>query len=194
MNKTLWIGLAIVALFAGIGMTKYNGMVSSNEDVDAQWGKVQSAYQQRADLIPNLVETAKGYANFEQSVLTQVAEARASVGKIQVSPEIINNPEAMKQFNDAQGQLGVAMSRLMSVAENYPELKANQNFVVLMSQLEGTENRIRVERNKYNEVAAEYNKTVKQFPNNLFAGIFGFEKKEYFEAEAAAQSAPKVKF
>lgn len=175
-------------------MTSYNGLVDSEAEVDSQWGKVQSAYQRRADLIPNLVETAKGYANFEQGVLTQVADARAQVGKLTISKENLNDPDMLRKFNEAQGQLGVAASRLLSVAENYPELKANTNFLALTAELAGSENRINIERNKYNEAAKEYNKDVKKFPGSIFARLFGFDAKAYFEAEAAAQSAPKVKF
>lgn len=194
MNRSLWVLAAMLAVFVAIGGMKYNGMVESNENVEAQWGKVQTAYQRRADLIPNLVETAKGYAKFEQSVLTQVAEARASAGKIQLSPDLMNNPAAMQQFSSSQAQLSLALGQLRTVAESYPDLKASENFRVLMSELEGTENRISVERGKFNDVAAEYNKSIKKFPNNLFAGIFGFHEKAYFTAESSAQSAPQVKF
>ena len=193
-NKTLWIGLLIAAVFGFWGMTSYNGLVDTEADVDSQWGNVQNAYQRRADLIPNLVETAKGYANFEQGVLTQIAEARAQVGKLTISKENLSDPDMLRKFNEAQGQLGVAASRLLSVAENYPELKANTNFLALTAELAGSENRISIERNKFNEAAKDYNKSVKKFPGSIFAKLFGFEEKAYFEAEAGAQSAPKVKF
>lgn len=168
-------------------------MVEKQEAVTAQWAQVENVYQRRADLIPNLVATVKGYADFEQETLTAVIEARAKATGITVDP---TNPDAssIQQFQAAQDGLSSALSRLMVVVERYPDLKANQNFLELQAQLEGTENRISVERKKFNDTAREYNTYIRKFPNNLIAGMFDFDKKEYFEADAGAEKAPKVEF
>lgn len=185
------IGIVLISIFSAISM--YNKMPGLEEGVNSQWAKVESAYQRRSDLIPNLVNTVKGVANFEQQTLTGVVEARAKATSVNIDPTKLN-AESIKQFQQAQGGLSSALSKLMVVVEKYPELKATQNFLELQSQLEGTENRINVERNKFNEAAQAYNSFIRRFPNNLFAGMFGFEKKAYFEAEEGAQKAPEVKF
>lgn len=168
-------------------------LVSTEENVKGKWGEVQNQYQRRADLIPNLVNTVKGAANFEQKTLTDVINARAKATSIQVNPENLT-PEKLREFQQAQGELSQALGRLMVVSEAYPELKANQNFLALQDQLEGTENRITVARKNYNEAVQDYNVTVRTFPNNIFAGMLGFEKKGMFEADASAQKAPSVQF
>lgn len=168
-------------------------LVSTEENVKGKWGEVQNQYQRRADLIPNLVNTVKGAANFEQKTLTDVINARAKATSIQVNPENLS-PEKLREFQQAQGELSQALGRLMVVSEAYPELKANQNFLALQDQLEGTENRITVARKNFNEAVQEYNVTVRTFPNNIFAGMLGFEKKGMFEADASAQKAPSVQF
>ncbi|RYD55223.1 MAG: LemA family protein [Sphingobacteriales bacterium] len=168
-------------------------LVSTEENVKGKWGEVQNQYQRRADLIPNLVNTVKGAANFEQKTLTDVINARAKATSIQVNPENLT-PEKLQEFQNAQGELSQALGRLMVVTENYPELKANQNFLALQDQLEGTENRITVARKNFNEAVQEYNVQVRTFPNSIFAGMLGFEKKGMFEADAAAQKAPQVQF
>ncbi len=168
-------------------------MVTLEEGVDAAWSQVENVYQRRADLIPNLVATVKGYAEHEQETFIAVTEARSKVNNINVEG-IANNPQALKNFQAAQGQLSSALSRLMVVVEKYPELKANQNFLDLQTQLEGTENRIAVERNRFNKAAQGYNTIIRRFPGSIYAGIFGFERKAYFEAEAGSKVAPKVEF
>lgn len=168
-------------------------MVQLDEQVTSQWGQVENVYQRRADLIPNLVASVKGAANFEQETLTKVIEARAKATSVQVDPTKLT-PEAIQKFQASQGELSSALGRLMVVVEKYPELKANQNFLELQSQLEGSENRITVERMKFNEVTQQYNTKIRSFPNNITAGLFGFEKKGYFQAEAGANKAPKVEF
>jgi LemA protein len=183
MNRNLLIVvgiLVVVFLFGGCG---YNSMVKLDEKVSGQWAQVENVYQRRADLIPNLVNTVKGYANFEKDVLTSV----------NVDPSKLT-PESIKQFQAAQGQLSSALSKLLVVVEKYPDLKANQNFLELQAQLEGTENRITVERNKFNTVTQEYNTKIRSFPNNITAGLFGFSKKGYFEAEKGSEKAPEVQF
>jgi LemA protein len=168
-------------------------MVKLDEKVSSQWAQVENVYQRRADLIPNLVNTVKGYANFEKDVLTAVTEARSKATSVNVDASKLS-PEAIQQFQQAQGQLSSSLSKLLVVVEKYPDLKANQNFLELQAQLEGTENRITVERARFNEVTQEYNSTIRSFPNNLTAGMFGFSKKGYFEAEKGAEKAPEVKF
>lgn len=163
------------------------------EDVENAWGKVQSAYQRRSDLIPNLVNTVKGYANFEQETLTKVIEARAKATSINIDPANAT-PEQLKAFQDAQAGVSQSLGRLLVTVEQYPELKANQNFLELQAQLEGTENRIKVERDNYNNVVTNYNKKVRRFPGNLYAGMFGFSQKAQFQAEEGAQNAPEVNF
>ncbi len=185
------IGLGLV-LFVG-GCSSYNGFVDAEENVENAWGKVQSAYQRRADLIPNLVATVKGVANFEQETLTKVVEARAKATSINIDPANVT-PEQLKAFQDAQAGLSQSLGRLLVTVEQYPELKANQNFLELQAQLEGTENRIKVERDNYNNIVTDYNKKVRRFPGNMFAGMFGFSQKAQFEAEASAQNAPEVNF
>lgn len=168
-------------------------MVKLDEQVQSQWAQVENVYQRRADLIPNLVASVKGAANFEQTTLTQVIEARAKATSVQVDPTKLT-PESIQKFQAAQGQLTQSLGRLLVSVERYPELKANQNFLELQSQLEGTENRITVERQKFNTVTQDYNSKIRTFPNNLTAGIFGFQKKGYFQAEAGSSKPPKVQF
>ena len=185
--------VALVVIFGGCGVSKYNGIVQKDEVVKNKWGAVQSQYQRRADLIPNLVSTVKGAANFEKETLTQVIEARAKATQITVNANDLS-PEKIQQFQQAQGQLSAALGRLLAVSESYPELKANQNFLDLQAQLEGTENRITVARNDYNEAVNGYNSSIRTFPNNIVAGFGGFQAKTYFEADQAAKTAPKVQF
>lgn len=186
------IGVAIVAgvFIAGA----YNGLVKSEESVKTAWSQVENVYQRRFDLIPNLVSTVKGVADFEKGTYTAVTEARARVGQMQITPQMLDDPNTFAKFQKAQGELGSALSRLLVVAENYPQLKANQNFLELQSQLEGTENRISVERRHFNEVAQGYNTMIRSFPRNFVAGFFGFKSKAYFEAAEGAAKAPEVKF
>jgi LemA protein len=176
------------------GQSTYNGIVALQQDVTAKWGQVQNVYQRRADLVPNLVATVKGYATHEREVFEAVTESRSKVGSIRVTPDMLNNPAEMAKFQQAQDGLGSALSRLLLVVENYPELKANQNFLELQSQLEGTENRIAVERKRFNESAQAYNTRIKQFPANMLAGFFGFKEKAYFEAAPGSEKAPVVDF
>jgi LemA protein len=189
------IVLNIVAIFAVLSLSScgYNSMVKLDEQVTSQWAQVENVYQRRVDLIPNLVSTVKGAANFEKETLTQVIEARAKATSVNVDPTKLT-PESIAQFQAAQGQLSQSLGRLLATVEAYPELKANQNFLELQAQLEGTENRITVERQKFNTVTQEYNSTIRTFPNNLTAGMFGFKAKGYFQAEAGANKAPKVAF
>jgi len=188
--------LVVIALVFGLFVLgKYNGLVKLDQEVNKKWGDVQTVYQRRADLIPNLVNTVQGVANFEKSTLTEVTNARASVGRVQIdASKAPATDEQLEQFQQAQGQLGNALSRLLVVSERYPELKANQNFLGLQAQLEGTENRISVERNNYNEVVQRYNTAVRTFPTNLVAGMLGFAPKPFFTATAGAQNAPTVNF
>jgi len=174
---------------------RYNQMVRLNETVTQQWGQVENVYQRRLDLIPNLVETVKGYATHEKETFQAITEARSKAGgTINISKDVLDDPQAFQKFQQAQGQLSSALQRLMVVMERYPELKANQNFLSLQSQLEGTENRIAVERKRFNETVLSYNAYIKVFPQVLFANIFGYSPKAYFEAEEGAEKAPKVKF
>jgi LemA protein len=185
-----WIILAVLVFWV-IGA--YNGMVGKDQNSNEAWANVESSYQRRNDLIPNLVNTVKGYATHEQETLTKVIEARASATQVKVDPSNIT-PAQLQQFQQAQAGVSSALGRLLAVAENYPDLKANQNFLDLQSQLEGTENRINVARNRFNETVRDYNGTVKRFPGNLFAGMFGFQPKAFFEAQEGADKAPEVKF
>jgi LemA protein len=185
--------LAVVVIFGGCGVSKYNKLVQQDEVVKNKWGAVQSQYQRRADLIPNLVSTVKGAANFEKETLTQVMEARAKATQITVNADDLS-PEKLQQFQAAQGQLSSALGRLLAVSESYPELKANQNFLDLQAQLEGTENRITVARNDFNDAVKGYNSAVRTFPGNIVAGIGGFGQKGYFEADKGSENAPKVAF
>lgn len=191
MKKLLFF--LLIAGSMSLQSCQYNTMIEKQEAVTAQWSQVENVYQRRADLIPNLVATVKGYADFEQETLTAVIEARAKATSVTVDPTNLD-ASSLQQFQAAQDGLSSALSKLMVVVERYPELKANQNFLELQSQLEGTENRITVERKKYNETAQAYNTYIRKFPNNMIAGMFDFEKKAYFEADAGAEEAPKVEF
>lgn len=196
MKKGLIVLLAVAAVVLGIFFWfqgNYNNMVKMDEGVQAAWSQVENVYQRRADLIPNLVSTVKGYAAHEQETLEGVINARSKATQITVDPQNLTSEELAK-YQKAQGELGSALGKLLAITENYPDLKANQNFLELQSQLEGTENRIAVERQKFNEAARVYNTTIRQFPKNIVAGMFGFEKKPYFEAQEGAQQAPKVEF
>jgi LemA protein len=197
MKKGCLITLAVIVIVAIMifawGSRVYNGMVTMQEAVTSQWGNVETQYQRRADLIPNFVNTVKGAANFEQSTLTQVIEARAKATSVKIDPTNMT-PEALQQFQSAQGELSNALGRLMVVVEKYPELRATQNFRDLQVELEGTENRISVERRKFNEVAQSYNVYIRRFPQNFMAGMFGFQSKPYFEAMEGAEKAPQVSF
>lgn len=194
MRPVLIIALVLLGLIAAFsGCNSYNNFVEKDTTVEKAWGNVQSAYQRRADLIPNLVNTVKGVADFEQSTLTQVADARARATSVQIDPTNLT-PEKLAEFQAAQGELSSALGRLLMITENYPELRATESFKELQSQLEGTENRIKVERDKYNEAVADYNTSVRRFPANFWAGIFGFDRKGMFEADQGAQNAPKVEF
>ena len=195
MKKKGWIILAVVVvvvlmLFSWFKGT-YNDMVTRSEAVQAQLGNIENQYQRRADLIPNLVNTVKGYAKHEESTFTQVVEARAKATQTQLN---IDDAAAMAKYVQAQGELSSALSRLMAISENYPDLKANQNFLDLQTQLEGTENRIAVERRKFNDAAQQFNTYIKMFPRNLLAGMFGFAPIGYFEAQPGSEVAPKVEF
>jgi len=176
------------------GVRVQNELVRLEQDVNEKWAQVQNVYQRRADLIPNLVETVKGFAAQERTVLTEVTQARASASSIKLTPEALNDPQAMQKFAAAQGQLSGALSRLLVTVERYPELKSNQNFLTLQSQLEGTENRITVERQRYNEAVRNYNTRLRTFPASLVAGMMGFRPKAFFEAAPGSETAPKVKF
>jgi len=175
---------------------QYNKVIGQQEGVDGQWGNVENVYQRRADLIPNLVETVKGYAEHARETLEAVVNARAKATQVQteLTPEARNDPATLQKFQAAQNELGSALGRLMVVVEKYPDLKANQGFLDLQAQLEGTENRIAVERRRFNELAQAYNTTIRRFPMAMMAGMFGFDKKAYFEAAAGAEAAPAVKF
>ncbi len=172
----------------------YNSLVRLDQQVNEKWAQVQNVYQRRADLVPNLVETVKGFATQERTVLEEVTKARASVAGIKATPELVKDPAAMKKFQDAQNQLGGALSRLLVTVERYPELKSNQNFLALQSQLEGTENRITVERMRYNEAVRDYNTRLRLAPGSIVARMAGFKEKAFFEATPESQAAPKVKF
>jgi LemA protein len=187
--------LNIIGFFAVLSLSScgYNSMVRLDEQVTSQWAQVENVYQRRADLIPNLVNSVKGAANFEKETLTQVIEARAKATSVNVDPTKLT-PESIAQFQAAQGALSQSLGRLLATVEAYPELKANQNFLELQAQLEGSENRITFERQKFNTVTQEYNSSIRTFPNNLTAGMFGFKTKGYFQAETGANKAPKVEF
>lgn len=192
-SKSLWIVIAIVALLFFWVKNVYNTMVNQDEGVKTAWSQVENQYQRRQDLIPNLVNTVKGYAGHEKETLEGVVNARAKATQTTIDPSNLNE-ESMKQFQAAQGELSSALSRLMVVMERYPDLKANENFKELQAQLEGTENRITVERKRFNEVAQGYNTYIRSFPNNILSGMFGFQQKAYFTAESGAEKAPKVEF
>lgn len=195
MRSTVVIGivLLLVVILFGAGGCSYNGLVKEREAVNSAWAQVENVYQRRSDLIPNLVNTVKGAANFEKSTLEAVIQARASATQVKLDANNLDEA-GLKRFEQAQSGLSSALSRLLVVSENYPNLKANANFRDLQSQLEGTENRITVERKKFNEVVQRYNTKVSSFPTNLFAGMFGFTPKAYFQATAGAEKAPEVNF
>jgi LemA protein len=192
-NLTLIVIAALVLLLGGCGCSGYNGLVQQDETVKKAWNNVQSDYQRRADLIPNLVSTVKGEANFEQTTLTNVIQARASATQIKLDAKDLS-PEKIKEFQAAQGQLSQALGKLMMITENYPTLRANEAFRGLQAQLEGTENRIKVARNDFNAAVADYNIKARSFPMNILAGLTGFKPKEGFQAEAGSEKAPEVKF
>ena len=197
MKKGTLITIAVIAVIVlslfGWGKSTYNGFVSQQENVEKAWGQVESDYQRRADLIPNLVNTVKGYAKHESETLQAVIDARANATQVKIDASNLDEA-SIKKFQDAQGEIGSALSRLIAVSESYPDLKANQNFIELQSQLEGTENRINVSRKDFNESAQAYNTAIRTFPGNILAGMFGFDKKPYFEAQAGADKAPTVNF
>ena len=187
------IPVGIIVILVIWAISGYNGMVKMDEQVQNKWANVETQYQRRADLIPNLVSTVKGYAKHEQQTLEDVVKARSEATQVKVDAENLT-PEKLAAFQKAQSGVSSALGRLLAVAENYPALKANQNFLELQSQLEGTENRITVARKDFNDAAKSYNQSIRQFPKNILAGMFGFEKKSYFEAEAGSEKAPKVEF
>jgi LemA protein len=192
-NLTLIVIAALVLLLGGCGCSGYNGLVELDETVKNKWANVESDYQRRSDLIPNLVNTVKGEANFEQTTLQNVISARASATQVKLDANDLS-PEKIQQYQAAQGQLSQALGKLLMVTENYPNLRANDAFRGLQTQLEGTENRIKVARNDFNDAVAAYNVKARTFPNNIFAGMFGFKTKEGFKAEAGSEKAPEVKF
>src|ERR1035437_7658192 len=191
-KNTIIILVAIAALFLW-GMSSYNGLVNKEESVNSQWANVESQYQRRSELIPNLVSTVKGYATHESSTLEGVVAARAKATQVTIDPKNLT-PQKLQEYQAAQGQVSSALGKLLMITENYPDLKANQNFLELQAQLEGTENRISVERNRYNETAKSYDISIKMFPKSILASIGGFVEKPYFEAEKGAEKAPSVKF
>lgn len=200
-NKGLMIGCGVGAVivlviigFVMWGVGIYNNLISLEEGVNQSWAQVENQYQRRADLVPNLVNTVKGVADFEKETYTAVTEARAKVNQINVNPQMLEDPQAFQKFQSAQGELGNALSRLLVTVENYPQLKANENFSQLQAQLEGTENRIAVERMKFNQTVQEYNTTIRRFPANFIANMSGFNQKQYFQATEGADEAPKVEF
>ena len=196
MKKSYIVIGVIIVIVIGIFMWfkgSYNQMVTRSENVSSQWSNVENQYQRRLDLIPNLVNTVKGYAEHEQNTLTQVVEARAKATQMQVNFDQLDE-QTIRKFNNMQGELSSALSRLLAISEQYPDLKANENFRDLQAQLEGTENRINVARKKFNDAAQAYNTNIRRFPKNIFAGMFGFDKKAYFEAEEGSEKAPKVEF
>jgi LemA protein len=191
---TVLVVIIGISLYSFVKST-YNGFVVAEENVNQKWAQVENVYQRRADLIPNLVEVVKGYASHERETLEAVTNARSKVGgQVNIGPEVLNNPEAFAKFQQAQGALTSALQRLMVVVERYPELKADQRFADLQVQLEGTENRISVERGRFNESVQVFNTSIRQFPANVIAGFFGFEQKVYFKADAGAEKVPEVKF
>ena len=190
---TLVVVAAIIAAIALWAMTGYNGLVSADETVSTAWSDVENQYQRRADLIPNLVNTVKGYAAHEKETLEAVVSARTRATQVTVDADNLT-PEKLAEYQKAQGEVGAALGRLLAITEEYPDLKANQNFLELQAQLEGTENRISVERRNFNEAAKEYNTSIRKFPKNILAGMFGFEKRPYFESQEGADKAPAVEF
>lgn len=192
-NKGLIITIVVIALVAIWGISSYNGLVSMDENVSNQWANVETQYQRRSDLIPNLVNTVKGYAKHESETLESVMAARSQATQVKIDPSNCT-PQQLAAYQKAQGDVTTALGKLLSITENYPDLKANQNFLELQSQLEGTENRINVARKDFNDTAKKYNTSLRRFPRNIIASMFGFEKRNYFEAEAGAEKAPKVEF
>ncbi len=195
MGKIIAIAIVVLLVFVAIaGVSGYNRVVKLDQGVAQAWSQVENVYQRRSDLIPNLVETVKGAANFEQETLTRVIEARAAATQIKITPEMLDDPQALQRFEEAQGELSSALSRLLVTVEQYPELKANANYLALQDELAGTENRIANERRRFTETVQTYNTAVKSFPMNMLAGMFGFAPKAYFEAKEGAEEAPKVEF
>lgn len=192
-NKGLIITIVVIALVAIWGISSYNGLVSMDENVSNQWANVETQYQRRSDLIPNLVNTVKGYAKHESQTLEAVMAARSQATQVKIDPSNCT-PQQLTAYQKAQGDVTTALGKLLAITENYPDLKANQNFLELQSQLEGTENRINVARKDFNDTAKKYNTSLRRFPRNIIASMFGFEKRNYFEAEAGAEKAPKVEF
>ncbi|WP_455051755.1 LemA family protein [Leyella stercorea] len=192
-NKGLIITIVVIALVAIWGISSYNGLVSMDENVSNQWANVETQYQRRSDLIPNLVNTVKGYAKHESETLESVMAARSQATQVKIDPSNCT-PQQLAAYQKAQGDVTTALGKLLAITENYPDLKANQNFLELQSQLEGTENRINVARKDFNDTAKKYNTSLRSFPRNIVASMFGFEKRAYFEAEAGAEKAPKVEF
>ncbi len=192
-NKGLIITIVVIALVAIWGISSYNGLVSMDENVSNQWANVETQYQRRSDLIPNLVNTVKGYAKHESETLESVMAARSQATQVKIDPSNCT-PQQLAAYQKAQGDVTTALGKLLAITENYPDLKANQNFLELQSQLEGTENRINVARKDFNDTAKKYNTSLRRFPRNIIASMFGFEKRAYFEAEAGAEKAPKVEF
>ena len=190
------LGVIVLIVVGGIGWAVgiNNQLVAHEQGVNEKWAQVQNVYQRRADLVPNLVEVVRGFAAQERAVLEEVTRARASVAGIQATPEVLRDPEALRKFQDAQAALGGALGRLLAVVERYPDLKSNQNFLALQSQLEGTENRIAVERRRYNEAVREYNTAVSRFPGSLVASLRGLSARRYFEASPGADAPPAIKF
>lgn len=193
MKKSTIILIAVIAIAAIWGVSAYNGLVKMDESVNTAWSNVENQYQRRADLIPNLVNTVKGYAAHEKETLEAVMSARSKATQMTIDPENLT-PEKLQEYQKAQGEIGAALGRLLAITEAYPDLKANENFKELQAQLEGTENRISVERRNFNEVARSYNTAVRTFPKTIIAGMCGFDKRPYFEAEEGANKAPEVKF
>lgn len=192
-NKGLIITVVVIALVAIWGISSYNGLVSMDENVSNQWANVETQYQRRSDLIPNLVNTVKGYAKHESETLESVMAARSQATQVKIDPSNCT-PQQLAAYQKAQGDVTTALGKLLAITENYPDLKANQNFLELQSQLEGTENRINVARKDFNDTAKKYNTSLRRFPRNIIASMFGFEKRNYFEAEAGAEKVPKVEF
>lgn len=192
-NKGLIITIMVIVLVALWGILSYNGLVGMDENVSNQWANVETQYQRRSDLIPNLVNTVKGYAKHESQTLEAVMAARSQATQVKIDPSNCT-PQQLAAYQKAQGDVTTALGKLLAITENYPDLKANQNFLELQSQLEGTENRINVARKDFNDSAKEYNTSLRRFPRNIIASMFGFEKRNYFEAEAGAEKAPKVEF
>ena len=192
-NKGLIITIVVIVLVALWGISSYNGLVEMDEKVSNQWANVETQYQRRSDLIPNLVNTVKGYAKHESQTLEAVMAARSQATQVKIDPSNCT-PQQLAAYQKAQGDVTTALGKLLAITENYPDLKANQNFLELQSQLEGTENRINVARKDFNDSAKEYNTSLRRFPRNIIASMLGFEKRNYFEAEAGAEKAPKVEF